>query len=94
MVVDYGEWMYITAGLGESMTHVWSGDVDLADGKLQSLYDEYIERRKFVERLGLDGRQGRWDINIDLATLKSQLKDDMEFITSGMCVCAYCVKTT
>ena len=54
-----GDGCDIKAGLGESLTHVWSGDVDLCDGSLQALYNNYMKRRSFVEGLGLEGRQGR-----------------------------------
>ena len=45
----------------------------------------------FVEGLGLDGRQGQWDISTDLLTLASQLTADMDFIASGTpaCTCTY-----
>ena len=82
-----GDGCDITAGLGESVRYIWSGDVDLADGKLQALYDEYLRRRMFVEGLGLDGRQGRWDISTDLLTIASQLTADMDFIASGTPAC-------
>lgn len=62
------------------MRHIWSGDVDLCDGSLQQLYTTYIERRSFVQGLG---RQGRWDISIDLTKLESEVTTDVEFITSG-----------
>lgn len=38
-----------TAGLGESERNVWSGDVDLGDGKLQALYNQCLKRQKFVK---------------------------------------------
>ena len=68
-----GDGCNITAGLGETVRHVWNGDVDLAYWKLQALYEEYIKRRTFVGGLGLEGRQGRWDIRIYVLTLESQL---------------------
>ena len=44
--------------LRESVKHKsWPGDVDLVDGKLQRLYSSYLERRKFVEGLGLGCRR-------------------------------------
>ena len=78
-----GDGCDITSGLGESVKHIWSGDVDLGDGKLQALHDEYRKRRHFVEGLGLDGRQGQWDISMDLLTLESALAADLDFIVSG-----------
>ena len=79
-----GDGTDITAGLGESVKHVWSGDVDLAVGKLQALYDEYLQRQSFIEGLGLGGRQGQWDISNDVVVLESQLTSDMEFLVSGI----------
>lgn len=78
-----GDGCDITTGLGESVRNVWSGDVDLGDGKLQALYNGYLKRRKYMKGLGLDGRQGQWDISTDLLTLESDLRADIDFITSG-----------
>ena len=72
------------AGLGESVKHVWSGDVDLADGKLQVLYDEYLQRQSFIEGLGLGGRQGQWDISNNLTMFKSQPTSDIYILASGI----------
>ena len=52
-----GDGCNITAGLGETVRHVWNGDVDLAYWKLQALYEEYIKRRTFVGGLGLEAQQ-------------------------------------
>ena len=49
-----GDGTDVIAGLGESVKHVWSGDVDLTNGKLQALYDEYLQRRSFW----VEGRGG------------------------------------
>ena len=84
-----GDGTDVTAGLGESVKHIWSGDVDLADGKVQVLYGDYMNRRAFVEGLGLGGRQGRWDISSDLRTIESQLTSDMDFLVSGTCIYHY-----
>ena len=32
----------LVSGLGESVQQVWSGDVDLADGKVQKMHDAYL----------------------------------------------------
>ena len=79
-----GDGTDVIAGLGESVKHVWSGDVDLADGKLQALYDEYLQRRSFIEGLGLGGRQGQWDISNDLTMFESQLTLDIDILASGI----------
>ena len=79
-----GDGCDIKAGLGESLTHIWSGDVDMCDGSLQELYKSYMKRRSFAEGLGLGGRRGRWDISIDLSTVESEMVSDIEFITEGI----------
>ena len=73
----------LTVGLAESVSHVWSGDEDMCDGKLQRLYTEYTNRRQFATGIGLDGRQGMWDISTDLITCQQQLEDDLLFVSSG-----------
>ena len=65
------------------MRHIWSGDEDLCDGKLQALYSEYIQRREFVDGLGLRGRRGMWEISSDLYKIESELMTDIDFISSG-----------
>ena len=39
-----GDGVDVVKGLGESMKGDWSGDVDLNDGKLDLLYQEYRRR--------------------------------------------------
>ena len=36
----------VVSGLGESVKGEWSGNIDLNDGKLKSLYDQYCDRKK------------------------------------------------
>jgi len=79
-----GDGCDLTSGLGESVSHEWSGDEDLCDGKLPSLYSEYRHRRQFAENLGMQGREGRWDISIDLHALEGDLTNDIDFLTSGL----------
>lgn len=50
----------LTAGLREPTDHKWSGDVDLGDGSLATLYREYTDRRKFIEGFGI-GNSGAVD---------------------------------
>lgn len=40
----------VVEGLSESMSKVWSGDVDLADGELEKTYEAYRKRLNFVEK--------------------------------------------
>ena len=68
-------------GSRESVRHKWSGDVDLGDGSLQRLYSAYLERRKYVEGLGLGDRKE--SLLEDLKRLEEELIDDQEFLTDG-----------
>ena len=43
------------------------------------MYNGYLKHWKYVKGLGLDGRRGQWDILM----LESDLKADIDFITSG-----------
>jgi len=79
-----GDGCDLKSGLGESLSHVWSGDEDLCDGKLPALYSNYHDRREFVQKLGLQGLKGRWNISIDLHSLEMELCGDIEFLTSGL----------
>ena len=63
------------------MRHKWSGDVDLGDGSLQWLYSAYLERRKYVEGLGLGDRKE--SLLEDLKRLEEELIGDQEFLTDG-----------
>ena len=40
-------------GLFESVAGVWSGDIDLNDGALQSLKEELQSRLSFIQGVGL-----------------------------------------
>ena len=68
-------------GLGDSCGGKWSRDVDLNDGSLLELFEEYTCR---LDELGL----ARMDhqIETDLALLETNLKDDL---CNGkyMCLC-------
>ena len=44
----------LVSGLGESVTGVWSGDVDMGDGQLQAAYQLHQERLHFLSGLGLN----------------------------------------
>lgn len=71
----------VVSGLGESVHLEWSGDVDLNDRSVQRSHEEYIQRLKFIEKMGL---RGNLTLLPDLTTLESDLKDDLIFLLSGM----------
>ena len=79
-----GDGCDIKGGLGESLTHIWSGDVDMCDGSLQKLYQVYMNCRSFVEGLGLDGRHDQCQCSIDLSTIESEMIQDIDFISEGI----------
>ena len=41
----------LVSGLGESVQQVWSGDVDLADGKVQKMHDAYLKRLRELSHI-------------------------------------------
>lgn len=61
------------------MGGVWSGDVDLNDGQLQELYQNYTDRQKFINSLNL----GNDNVCTHLDQEKENLKCDLEFITES-----------
>lgn len=65
------------------MRHEWSGDVDLDDGKVAKLHDEYMTRRKCVDDIGIKERKGRLVLLSDLHKLKRDLESDVIFLTSS-----------
>ena len=40
-------------GLWESVSGEWAGDVDLNDGKLRQMYEQYKEKIIWVKKIGL-----------------------------------------
>ena len=51
-----GDGVDVVQGLRESVRGQWSGDVDLNDGQLQSLYLEYKQQLKPTGEIGLGER--------------------------------------
>ena len=74
--------MDVVTGLGDSCDGKWSGDVDLNDGSLQKLFEEYMCRLEFIAELGL-ARMDIHQIETDLALLETNVKDDLDFLCSG-----------
>ena len=78
-----GDGCDLIEGLGESVSGVWSGDVDLNTGDVQRAYEEYRSKLELVSKIGLGSRQGRAMISEDLNKVYSQLRNDKEFIIKG-----------
>ena len=60
------------------MEHKWNGDVDLGDGALKKLFDEYIDRRRFIEALGIS--QSKQVMISNCSILKEWINTDLAFI--------------
>lgn len=73
------------AGVMESMRHEWSGDVDLGDGQLPALHQQYMAQLDFVKGIGLNRRQPSAQIVKDLTQLMTTLQNDAEFLEDGLC---------
>lgn len=78
-----GDGCDLIEGLSESMSGLWSGDVDLNTGDLQRAYDEYKSKLELISGIGLGSRQGRAMILDDLSKVYSSLRSDKEFIIKG-----------
>lgn len=77
-----GDGCDLVPGLGESTRLVWSGDVDLNDGKLQEAYKAYRERLDHVAQVQ---KKKPVDILSDLGKIARQLNEDVTFLHSGKC---------
>ena len=73
----------IVKGLNESVSGNWNGDVDLNDGKLQLQFDNYQQRLKFVENIGLPPRHKKEQVSLDLRHVENEIILDVSFITKG-----------
>lgn len=74
----------VRAGVMESMRHEWSGDVDLGDGQLQALHQQYMELLDFVKGSGLNRRKPSAEIVKDLTQLMTTFQNDVEFLEDGL----------
>ena len=71
----------------ESTKLQWNGDIDLNDGALQEQYEAYKSRLAFAESVGVNGEHS--NVAGQLATIASDLSDDLTFIHSGKL--SYCI---
>lgn len=72
------------AGVMESMWHELSGDVELGDGQLQALHQQYMELLDFVKGSGLNRRKPSAEIVKDLTQLMTTFQNDVEFLEDGL----------
>lgn len=71
----------IKEALMESMKGVWNGDVDLGDGKLQELREDYDGRVNLV--ISLAGCDCRRELEVGLKKWIDELDEDVLFLDTG-----------
>lgn len=78
----------ILPGVAESTKGIWSGDVDLGDGELQTQYKQYQCRLKAIKDLCFTNRE---IVLQQLLQHSSELQEDQEFLhTSKYCYFILC----
>jgi hypothetical protein len=77
-----GDGVDVVKGLGESARGQWSGDADLNDGRLNSLYREYKLRLANAEAIGLRERGTQHFIEEDLNGALQVVIDGLSFLHS------------
>ena len=73
----------VVKGLKESVKGEWSGDVDMNDGSLNKLFQEYQGRVEAARKIGLEDRGAQQCIEADLVETLGSLDSDLIFIHSG-----------
>ena len=70
---------------------MWSGDVDLADGKVQKMHDAYLKRLKEINHITGDMSDivERQLLIARLGKERENLEEDIRFAGSGMYM--YCL---
>jgi hypothetical protein len=71
----------LVKGLSESMKGVWSGDVNLDDGKLEQQYKQYQDRLSLIMSIKLSSN--RDELLGQLTSILCQLKEDVVYLLSG-----------
>lgn len=77
----------LVSGLGESVQQVWSGDVDLADGRMQKMHDAYLKRLREISHItgDMSDLTERQLLIARLGKERENLEEDIRFIGSGTC---------
>ena len=82
---DAGAWWWIKGdgvdvvrGIGESMREEWWGDVDLNDGELCLLYQDYKRCLDHAARFGLDNH-----LACDMIAASESVRDYLTFLHSS-----------
>lgn len=74
-----GDGCDLVEGLGESTRLIWSGDVDLNDGKREELYKTYRSLLDFIGSLTIND-----DAIVNLNKCSAILLQEKEFLVKGM----------
>lgn len=61
---------------------MWNGDVDLGDGKVTLLRQEYDNRRSLCQ--GNNLKEDRAFLELRLMQLMNALREDVEFLSTGL----------
>ena len=78
----------------ESVHGIWNGDVDLADGKVQELYQMYRDRQTSCNELGPKEPRSLQNIKTQIQNKRIEVKHDMEFLSPGTIPTLVCCITT
>lgn len=62
----------------------WSGDVDLHDGQLREMFQQYQSRLQFINKIGLDEGRDHSLILTSLQQEKQSLESDLDFLATSM----------
>ena len=79
-----GDGTDVKPALQESVRRVWNGDVDLLDGKLETLRREYEEIFMQCEAVTASHDIVRVDLVTALSTVADALDQDINFLDGGL----------
>ena len=77
MLMYYLAWVNLYKSIG-----VWSGDIDLNDGRIKLMHDAYLKRLEFAKHIGLSCSLERSKEH--LMHLESEIEEDLAFLSSGI----------
>ncbi len=79
-----GDGVDIVSGIQESVRQQWFGDVDLDDGKLQEMYQEYMNLVMLVDNIGLGPSRDSSVVISQLSKCLKFLREDKEYLVQGI----------
>ena len=78
-----GDGVHVVKGLGESVGGEWCGDVDLNDGILNQLFQDYRRLLEEASQIGLGERKHSANIATDLTAAAERVEGYLTFIHDG-----------